>query len=341
MKRLKFLSISGLCLSVSLLFAEAQQTPVLVNVVKVTSQNVTQTIDALGSLSAKKDVTISSETAGRVQKVYFKDGQQVSEGMPIIQLDDAQAKAQYESALAELHLSRHKYDRSKLLLNQAISKQALEQLQATMDTDEATVKSQQVLLNQKQITAPFSGTLGKFLVHEGDYVTAGTPLVNLVNADQLQVDFNVPQDQRSALKEGQLVNVTVNAYPDKTFYGTVNFISPTVDSNSRTVAVQATLPNKKGLLSPGMFVHVAQQVKVDKDALVVPQQATLADIKGYYVYVVEGNKVAKTYVKTGANVGAMIQIVSGLKKGQQVVVAGTQKLSDGSLIKIAPTNDES
>ena len=310
--------------------------PLAVSVGQVSTMDVPQTINALGTLSAAQQATISSVVSGRVLKIYFKNGQEVTQGMPIIQLDNRSDLAQYQSSVAALDLSRDKYRRAQLLINQAISQQDLETLKATVDTDEANVKSNLAALNQKQIMAPFSGVLGAFNVNEGDYVSAGDSLVDLVNSQQLRVDYYVPQDKAPLLKQGQTVSITVDAYPGQTFYGTVTFVAPTINSASRMIAVEALIPNPKGLLSPGMFVHVAQQISVNKNAIVIPQQATMADITGYYVFTVNGSKVAKTYITVGEHVGNQIEVLKGLSQGQTIVTAGTQKLSDGSLIQIVP-----
>ena len=308
--------------------------PSAVSVTQVTTTRVSQDIRALGSLSASEQATISSVVAGRVSKIYFRNGQQVSQGMPIIQLDNSSDLAQYQSSLAALELSRDKYRRSLLLLNQAVSQQELETLKASLATDEANVKASLIAIDQKQIVAPFSGVLSSFNVNEGDYVSAGDPVVTLVNTAQLRVDYSVPQEKVPLLKQGQTVSVLVDAYPNQTFYGTVNFIAPIVNNISRMISVQAVVPNPQGLLAPGMFVHVAQQIDVTQNALVIPQQATQADISGYYVFVVNGNKVAKTYITVGEHVDTLVQVLSGLTAGQTIVTAGAQKLSDGSEIEV-------
>lgn len=310
-------------------------TPIAVNVTQVSTSNVPILIKALGTLSAVQVVTISSVADGRINNIYFKDGQQVGKGMPIVQLDNAQAKADYQSAVTALNLARTKYQRSKQLLNTAVSQQELDTLKADVASKDSDVHSKLATLQQKQVDAPISGVLGAFKSHVGDYVSAGDPLVTLVNIKELQINYNVSESILPQLKQGQLVTVGVGAYPHKKFYGTVSFISPTVDRTTRAVAVQAQLPNPNSLLLPGMFVHVAQQVGMTKNALVVPDQSVSADVKGYFVYKVIGNKVAKVYITTGTRQAGQVQILSGLQKGDTVVTAGIQKLEDGSTVSIS------
>lgn len=315
------------------------EAPILVQVAKVSQHAIPNQVTALGTLSAVQTVTLSSESDGRIAKIYFKNGQQVAIGMPIIQLDNAATKAAYDKAVTQLDLDRSKLERSLKLPEGTISKQDMDALHANVASDAAEVKSAQALLDEKEIDAPFSGTLGKFLVNEGDYIKPGDPLVDLVNSKQLRVDYNLDESLLPQLKQGQLVQLTVSAYPQQIFYGTVSFISPTINQNTRTVAVQALVSNNDNKLSPGMFAHVTQQINVNKNALVVPQQAIMADVKGYYVFKLVGNRVSQTYINVGVRVGDVAEVLANLKVGDVIVTAGQQKLQDGSVVTVAPSDD--
>src|SRR3989339_692852 len=308
--------------------------PIIVETTKVKTQDIPQEVNSLGSLTAAQIVTISSEVAGRIDKIYFKNGDQVGNNMPIIQLDNSKAAADDEAAVTALQLSRSKLNRAKPLLNQAISAQDFETLKADVESKEAALKTAQAALNQKEIDAPFAGVLGAFNVQEGDYVNAGDPLVTLVNTQELQAVYHISEQYLPTLAEGQLAKIIVNAYPNKTFYGTVDFISPTVDPTTRSIEVHALVDNKQGLLSPGMFIHITQEIGAAKNALVLPESAITADVKGYYVFKVIGNKVLQTYVNIGARSNGLVQILQGLKNGDEIVTAGQQKLEDGRFITV-------
>ncbi|MCH9644673.1 MAG: efflux RND transporter periplasmic adaptor subunit [Gammaproteobacteria bacterium] len=339
-KKRNFLFIfMGLVMFSSLAQASVGQQPahkaIIVNVTKVGTETIPDTVPALGSLSAIRKVTISSEDDGRVSKINFSDGAEVSKDMPIIQLNNVEAQAAYQQAVTDYQLAQQKYNRSKQLLDQAISQQDLDALKADVATKQAAVQSAQAALSKKQVLAPFSGVLGAFQVQVGDFVHAGDPIVTLVNLNELHANYNIAENLLPKLKNNQLVKIKVSTYPDKTFYGTVNFISPTINQATRTVAIQATVPNKDNLLKPGMFVHAEQQIEVLKNAIVVPEQAILADVKGYYVYKVVGNKAAQVYIKVGTRLNGRAQVLSGLSVGDEIVTAGQQKLNDGSIISVS------
>ena len=247
--------------------------PIVVEVAHVTAGNIPKSIEALGSLSAVQNVTVSAATSGRISAINFKSGQSVAKGMPIVQLDNQQAQADYQTAVTEYKLALQKYNRSKNLVNEAISKQDFAILQADVATKESTVQSKLADLNEKRIVAPFSGVLGAFQVQAGDYVKDGDPLVTLVNTAQLRADYNIPEQNLPELKIGQLIMIKTSAYPNQIFYGTVNFISPIISPDSRMVAVQALIDNSKGPLFPGMFVHLSEELGTIKNAIIIPAAA--------------------------------------------------------------------
>jgi membrane fusion protein (multidrug efflux system) len=227
-----------------------------------------------------------------------------------------------------------KLNRAKLLLNEAISQLEYEQLQADVDSKESDLKIAQAALNQKQIKAPFAGVLGNFKLQQGDYIKAGDPIVTLVNTEELEADYSISEQYLPQLKTGQLIQLTVSAYSNKIFYGTVNFISPTVSDTTRMVSLHATVNNKDNLLSPGMFIQVTQQIDLKRNVTVVPESAVLADVKGYYVFKVIKNQVSQTYISIGDRVKGLVEVKQGLQVGDSVVIAGQQKLQDGSQIRI-------
>lgn len=314
-----------------------------VQVAKVTTADIPQYINALGSLSAMKAVTVSPVVDGKISKIFFSNGQTVGENDVIAQLDSQQAQAQFNKAQAVYVSEQQKYERYKQLSAQEIgniSRQELDDQRANLETAKADQEEKKADLDQLSIKAPFSGILGEFKYNEGDYITAGTVLVDLVNKSRLLADYNIPQSYLTELKKGQRATIRVKALPNQSFTGTVNFISPTIDDSTRTVTVQALVPNPDDKLLPGMFVKVNQQIGTEKNVLVVPDQAVLADVKGYYVFQVVDNKATQVYIELGTRQGGLAQVKSGIKVGDIIVVLGQQKLQDGSAVNIVTGADK-
>lgn len=317
----------------------ADTTEYPVHVAQAKQTDFPEYLQALGSMSAVKAVTISALVDGAISKIFYSNGQSVTKDTVVVQQDTQQAQAKVDKAQASYLSQQQKYERYKQLQTEQIadiSQQEIDDQKANLATAKAELSEQEAALDDLSIKAPFSGTLGEFTVKAGDYVTAGTMLVKLVNSTQLLANYNIPQNDKPQLKIGQTVRVSVKAYPDKVFYGTVNFISPTVNDATRTLTIQALVGNPDGLLSSGMFVQVKQQIAVQKGVTVVPDQAVLADVKGYYVFKVVGNKASQVYVKLGTRQDGQAQITDGLQAGDTVVTLGQQKLQDGSVITVLP-----
>lgn len=309
--------------------------PVDVQVIAVGSQDLPKEITSLGTLKAPDSVTLSSDVDGHVKQIYFKNGSTVGKGMPVLQLDDTEQQVGYQKAVAKLDADSRLLER-QLKAAEALSQQQIETTKALVESDKADVKAKQAALNRMKIVAPISGVLGSFAFNVGDYIKSGDPIVTLVNTAQLRVDYDVPADDVNLLQRGQSVSVTSDSYPNKMFTGSVTYISPSVDPSTRTIAVQALLPNQKSLLRPGMFVHIEQEVSMQKGALVVPQMAIIAGVKGYSVYVVENSRAVQKPLMLGNRFKNMVVVKSGLQLGDKVVVSGQDKLQDGGAVNVLP-----
>lgn len=308
-----------------------------VETAQVTEMAIPTTLFSVGSLIALKSADLSSEVKGRITKIYFQNGDFVHVGQPIVQLDDVLAKAELFSAEAALRLSQATYSRYSTLLKEGgVSQETLDQQKSSLESNEADVQKEKVDLKQKTIKAPFSGVLGVFNVTKGEYITDGQALVNLVDKQQLKVQYNIPQKYLSRLQLGQMINVNSDSYPNKVFDGEVSFISPTIDDDTGSVTVQATIDNSENLLSPGMFVTINQIIQEDPNALIIPEQAVVASLQGSYVFVIKNGVAKSIKITLGHRRQGYVQI-HGLKLGDEVVIAGQQKLQDGNPVIVLPS----
>jgi len=309
---------------------------------------------AVGSLRAAKGADLAAQASGVVDQISFESGNDVKKGDVLLRLrpnDDFAKLAQLQAAaaLADINLKRDQ----EQLAAQAIS-------QATVDTDVSNLKSanaqvaaQQALIEEKIVRAPFAGRLGIRQIDEGQYLTAGTTVVTLQALDPIYVDFYVPQQMLAALKKGDTVTASVDAYPGEKFSGKVASINSKVDSASRNVQVRASLPNADRRLVPGMYATVEINNGAARSLVTVPQTAISYNPYGDVVYVVEKNgnddqghpklTVQQHFVKVGATRGDQVAIESGIAAGDVVVTQGQMKLHNGSPVAInnstTPTND--
>jgi membrane fusion protein, multidrug efflux system len=298
-------------------------------------------MNLVGELRASKGADLALQVSGIVQTLSFESGDTVQAGAALLQLvvDDQIAKLDSLKATAELNGLTLKRDTEQLKIK-AVSQATVETDQANLKNSNALVAQQQALVVQYSLTAPFAGRLGIRSVDLGQYLSAGTTIVTLQALDPVFADFYVPQQYLGRLQAGQPVNLKVDSHPKQVFAGTVSAINAKVESGSRNVKVRAVFKNPEGRLVPGMFAKVALEIDAADQFVTLPQTAIVANPYGSTVFVLEkgtdgtGLVARETFVKMGQARGDLIAVVSGLKEGETVVVAGQIKLRNGTAVVI-------
>ena len=286
---------------------------------------------ALGTLISNESVAVSSEIAGRIAKVGFKEGQAISAGTLLFQLDDRVLKAELHQARANLELARRNAERADELHSRKLaSARERDEASANLALAEATLELAQARLQRASILAPFDGITGLRSVSPGDYVNPGQQLVNLESIDPLKVEFRLAEIALPALAVGQSLEVRVDAYPGESFAGEVYAIDPRLDVANRSIGVRAWVPNADGRLRPGLFAQVNLRFASKPDAILVPEQAIMPRGNEAFVYVIEDGKAAMRPVKTGLRRSGRVELVEGVAQGDTVITAGTQKIGPGS-----------
>lgn len=325
--------------------AEGGAGPVSVEIAAVKQARLQDDAQAVGSLNSRQAVTLKPETAGRVARIAFKDGQGVKRGQLLVQLDDTLQRAELSQAQAQLSIARANLKRNEELLAQSfVAARVVDESRAALQVAEAQVDLAQARLQRMRITAPFDGTLGLRSINLGQYVKDGDPLVNLEDTSKLTVDFRLPERYQNRIAPGQSVQVQLDALPGQRYQARVLAVDPLLDANGRSIAVRAEMPASPGQeLRPGMFARVLIVFSVNQNALVVPEEALVPQGGRQYVYVIDeqgqGDARKRTSrrveVELGVRRGADVQITQGLKPGDTVVVAGQQRLQrDGTVVRV-------
>ena len=311
-------------------------------------------LEAVGSLRAFQGTDLSAEVPGIVAAIYFKQGDIVKLGTPLLQLRAYDDIAKLHSLVATEKLALVTYIRDQAQFRiSAVSQQTLDIDKANHDVAVANVAQQQALVNKKTILAPFTGRLGIRLVDPGQYLEAGTAIGTLQALDTIFVDFFLPQQALPVLKMGQTMTLKTDAYPAQDFTGNITVINPKVDINTRNVQVRATLKNPKHLLLPGMYATVAVATGLSQRFITLPRTAITFNAFGSTVFRVEKNGqdpqgkpqlIAKqSFVTTGATRGDQIAILNGVTEGDTIVTTGQIKLRNGSPVtvdnSVQPSND--
>ncbi|HEV2301706.1 MAG TPA: efflux RND transporter periplasmic adaptor subunit [Stellaceae bacterium] len=326
-------------------FAHMKPPPAAVSAVTARLESVPRYAAGIGSLSAVRQVTVTPEVGGRVTKILFKSGATVKAGDLLVQLNDAPEQADLANYRAQAKLATLTLARGNQLAKRSFTpQQTVDQDQSTLDQANAEIAKTEAIIAQKAVRAPFSGQLGIRQVNLGQYLNAGATIVTLTDLDTLHVDFTLPSQLRAEIKVGQRLEVTADAFPDRVFHATITTIEPQISADTRTMTVQATMPNPQKRLLPGMFVNAAVVLPPRPDTVVLPRTAVDYTLYGDSVYVIRqagkdaGGKPLLTAhrvaVKTGRQWGDKVAILSGLKAGEEVVAAGQLKVHEGGAVVV-------
>jgi membrane fusion protein (multidrug efflux system) len=301
----------------------------------VQSQEFAQEIEALGTARAKEAVEITAKVSNIVTAIRFDEGQRVTAGQVLVELDAAQVRADLAAAEAALVESRAQAERSRALsASAALSKAQVDQIEATLKANEARVAAAKARLADTVIRAPFGGRTGLRRVSLGSLVSPGSVITTLDDTSTIKLDFAVPESFVSLMSTGLPIGATSVAYPGVTFEGRVASIDSRVDPQTRSVLVRAEVPNGDGRLKPGMFMGVRLQREVPP-TLMLPEAAVVPDQGRTFVYVVEDGKAERREVALGRRRPGEVEVVTGLRANERVVVEGTQKLRDGAAVREA------
>ena len=308
----------------------------------VQSRDIPAALEAVGSLRAVREVTLSPEIAGRVSAIHFEAGQPVGAGALLVQLFDGPERADHRAAQAKAAFAGLQVARSQELApTGAEPRETLEQRRADRDQAAAAVQQIDARLVQKQVRAPFAGILGIRQVNLGQYLNPGDAVATLTALDSLFVDFALPQQELSRLKPGATVIVTSDAWPGRRFTAKVNAIEPKIGADTRNVSVQALLPNVDRALRPGMYVTAALELPAQQGALLVPATAIQTSAQGDSVIVIRGSnarvggKAEIVPVQTGRRVGNDVVVTRGLNAGDVIVTEGQLRVQPGAEVKVA------
>ncbi len=303
-------------------------------------------LTAVGSMRAVRGVDVTTEVAGLVRSLHFNSGEDVKAGQLLAQLNADSDIAQLHVLEAAAELSATTLDRDTAQYGiQAISKAQLDSDAADLKGRKAQVAQQAALVDKKTIRAPFAGRLGISTVNPGQYLNPADKIVTLQTLDPIYIDFSLPQQQLPQVSVGQKVVITADAFPGQVFTGKVNAVNPAVDASTRNVQIEATVPNAKRQLYPGMFANVAVDSGEEQRYLTLPQTAITYNPYGETVFVVKpsdkkdakgnaGLVAQQVFVTTGPARGDQVAIMKGLDAGAQVVTSGQIKLKSGTPVVV-------
>jgi membrane fusion protein, multidrug efflux system len=294
------------------------------------TQEVAAEIEAVGTALASESITVTAKSNGLIKKIAFRDGQKVTAGQILVELDAAEIEAKLQEMRAARDNARQNYERAKALVKtQAMAQAKVEELTSLLAVAEARIRAEEAKLADTVVRAPFAGRLGLRQVSLGALVKPGDPITTLDDAAVIRLDFEIPETALSVVLPGAALTATSAAVAGRKFEGRVTTIDSRVDPLTRSIRVRADIPNTDESLKPGMFLTIVLATSHRPSAVVVPEEAVVAFAGQQYVFAVRDGRASRTRVVLGQRLPGAVEIVEGLAANVDIVVGGLQQVRDG------------
>ncbi|NJN26433.1 MAG: efflux RND transporter periplasmic adaptor subunit [Cyclobacteriaceae bacterium] len=295
-------------------------------------------IKITGAMLANESVAIRSEISGKIEKIYFREGQRIRKGELLYVVNDDEIKAQLERLKYTKKLNEDMEFRMKQLIEkEAISREEYEIAQTTLNTTLSDIKEREARLEKYKVQAPFDGIVGLRQVSEGSYISPADLVVNIYNINPIKVEFSVPGKYSSMVNKGDSIRFRIEA-SDEEFTGVIYAIEPKIDPQTRTLQIRAICKNDDELLIPGQFVNIDYTLNVIPDALMVPSEAVIPELNSHKIFTYKNGLASQQKVSIGLRTEKDVQITKGITPGDTVITTGILQIREGMPVNINTTN---
>lgn len=308
-----------------------------VKVAEAASAPFVKKVELIGVGRARKTVRVGTNESGIVKEVTFDKGDTVKKGSILVRIDDSTLRASLAELEASLEIAKLNYDKLTALKKGrgAVSEFDLKNAVLKKEMAAARAGILKTRLSRMKIKSPVAGIVEKKHVEPGEFIAPGSPVATIMDISEIKVEAGIAEKEIRHFKKGSEAEIVFDAYPDMTFRGVINYLSPDVDSSNGTFRIEMPVKNREGLLKPGMLARVTL-VKERCDACILIDQDSVMDTgKGKAVFVVDHEKRARLKrVVLGETEKDRIVIDEGLKEGDRVVIVGQRSLVDGAGVEI-------
>jgi RND family efflux transporter MFP subunit len=320
-----------------------------VQVKPVETKSLRPFIEATGTLNPNEEIFVSAEIEGILKSVHADEGTIVSKGMLLASINDMDyvnevkrdeaALKQTEATLANTKLEFTR--KEALYKEELVTQQQFDDVTTRLALAEAERERVRALLSiakqkltKTKIHAPLSCVVKEKKISVGDFVKVGNQLFILIQSNPIKLQFAVPEKDVGKLKTGQDALLKVDAFPGKEFKGKVSIIYPSLEEKTRTLLVEALVPNPGNTLKPGLFAKVMLYTGIERNTVVIPITALLYEADKIKIFVVDGDRAKQRLIKVGSKYGELMEVVEGVREGEKVVIAGQQNLSEGVKVNV-------
>jgi membrane fusion protein, multidrug efflux system len=308
--------------------------PARVDVFIASAAAVAQTIEVPGSLAPYEETSLQPEISGRVTGIYFKEGSSVSKGALLVKLYDADLQAQLKKLQVQLEIAKQTEQRqAELLKINGISQQDYDLSLLNVKNLQADIDILKTSIAKTELRAPFSGKIGLRNISEGAYISPQTIVATLRQVSQLKLDFTVPERYSAKMTAGSTVLFKTDG-SDKLYKATIIATENNIQENNRSLRVKAVATQQSSDLFAGAFIKVQARLGENDKALLVPTQAVIPQARNKKVIMIKNGLAANEIVTTGVRDSTYVEITSGLKAGDTVLISGLLTTKPGSKVVV-------
>ncbi|MGA7615902.1 MAG: efflux RND transporter periplasmic adaptor subunit [Thermoanaerobaculia bacterium] len=308
-----------------------------VKVAGVAVAPVSSYLSATANLIADQEVKVIAEADGRVSDLLVDEGAMVRRGQPLVRLAKDDAEIAYTKARVQANNARVTFQRaSEMAAKDLLSRTDYDKAKMEKEVAEQELAEAEWMLGKTIIRAPFDGRITERKVQLGQHVAAGAELFTLSDFDPLIAWIYLPERDVFGLDEGRKVRITLKADERIRFDGRIDQISPVVDTATGTVKLKVVALRPPAAVRPGTFVTIDIVRETHPKALLLPRESVIRELQEAHVFVADGATARKRAVSLGIEEGDRVEVLSGVRSGEKVIVAGQGGLKDGSPIRILP-----
>ena len=312
-----------------------ERPPVNTVVMQVSPTTISNRLNLPGSIEAWNELELTAKISGTVEKVNANEGDSVSAGDILLQIESADYRIALERAQAAYNLAKADYQRDKSVYSKGVIPPAeLEARETRMQTAKADLDNAQLMYERCTVRAPIDGVVRRLDAKIGLFLGVGDPIGEILQIDRVKAVIGIPESDVTAVRKLDEVSVEIKALGDFVASGKIHFISSSPETMARLYRLELELDNPDHIILPGMFVRADIVKKSSTDALSIPFYSIISRNKEQYIFVEDDGVVEKRNVTTGIMEGWMVEIIAGLQPGERVIVEGHRDVEDGRKVNV-------
>lgn len=312
-----------------------EEAAVPVEVGKVTVGPIDAAYRGTATLEAEDEATVLAKTSGVIEQILVEEGQRVSAGQVLARMETERLRLEVARAKAEADKARENFDRNtRIFEKNLISKEMYDQSRFALDSAKAAYELASLTLRESEIRAPISGVVSARYIKVGNAIQPNSAAFKVTQMDVLHAQIYVPERDIHKLAPKQSAEMTLDAWPDKPFKGSILRVNPVVDPATGTVKVTVAMASGQRELKPGMFGRVEIRYDRRDAAVLVPKDAVLTEDAAQSVFVVADGKAKRRSIRIGYSDSYNYEVLDGLKSGDQVVTTGQANLKDDAKVHV-------